>query len=151
MVDEKKPLDEKQLVARRSEIEKKRLELEKMESDTPKFYLGRPVTIIAETHPAREWTIRFDDTGEMETVQKFSVTDSAEPVVPVTGKAEVLAIKNEKLALENIEKRNKLNPAKKLSPPVEATVTQTVTGKLEPGVTVTKQPTPVADKAWFKK
>ena len=139
MVDEKKPLDEKQLVARRKQIDDKRLELEKLESDTPKYYLGRPVTIIAETHPSRQWTIRFDDTGETEVVNKHQVTDSIEPLVPTPGPAEMSLKRTEKAAQDAADrdaKRAKENKDKKIDP-------------------VTKQPVPVPatepEKNWFKK
>lgn len=125
MAEERKPLDEKQVVARRKQIEDKKAELAKLEADTPKYYLGRPVTIIAETHPAREWTIRFDDTNETEVVQKFSVTDSPEDAVPVPSANEV---RNEHFAKLNKERAEK-NPKKV---PPEAT------------------PTPTT-KEWFKK
>ena len=117
MTEDKKPLDEKQLVARRKQIDDKRVELQKLEDETPKFYLGRPVTIIAETHPSRQWTIRFDDTGETESVQKHQVTDSAEPPVPAMGPAEARAAYNQKVADEKAKK----NPTPKKEEPATAT------------------------------
>ena len=140
MVDEKKPLDEKQMVARRKEIDDKKAELAKIEADTPKYYLGRPVTIIGETHPSQEWTIRFDDTGESESVKKSQVTDSIEPLVPAMGPAEARMVSQARIANERAEKKAKddknkpsVNPVTKQPVPADAT----------------KSDTPVKD--WFKK
>jgi hypothetical protein len=112
MAEEVKSLDDKQLVARRKQIDDKRVELRKLEDETPKFYLGRPVTVIAETHPSQEWTIRFDDTGETESVKKSQVTDSPEPLVPAMGPAEARMAAQARVANERAEKTAKENKNK---------------------------------------
>jgi len=137
MVDEKKPLDEKQVVARRKQVDDKRVELKKLEDETPKFYLGRPVTIIAETHPSRQWTIRFDDTGETEVVQKHQVTDTIEVPAPALGPAEVSLLRTQKAAQDVADRDAKRVKDNKLDPVTKQPVVET------------KSDTPV--KEWFKK
>jgi len=47
-----------------------------MEKETQKYYLGRPVIVVGETHPSKTVTVRYEN-GEEESVQKHQVTDKS--------------------------------------------------------------------------
>jgi hypothetical protein len=131
------------LEAKRKAIEDKRTELRKLESDTPMFYLGRLVTVVAETHPSKQLTIRYED-GSTESVPRHLVTD-----VSPADQAKIdhdQAVEADKVAKEKLDRDVK---AGKVAP-VKETPKSTVAAKQPQPVPVeNKSDHPVKD--WFKK
>jgi hypothetical protein len=97
-----------------------------------KWYLGRPVTVVGETHPSKEVTIRHEN-GETESVQKRQVTD----VSP----ADQSKIDQDKAVEADKAVKDKQSRDIK-------------SGKVAPVTPVAKTPAPATDhpvKDWFKK
>jgi len=127
------------LEAKRKAIQDKKAELRKMEDETPMYYLGRLVTIVAETHPSRQLTVRYED-GSTESVPRHLVTDvSPADQAEIDQKKAVEAEKHAKEKLDRDVKAGKVAPVK-----TDKTVVAKQPVPVEP-----KSDTPVKD--WFKK
>jgi hypothetical protein len=122
--------------AKRKAVEDKRTELRKLEDDTPKYYLGRLVTVVAETHPSRQLTIMYEN-GETESVPRHLVTD-----VSPADQAKIdedHAIATDKAAKDKLDRDVKAG---------KAAPVKTVAAK-QPQPAEAKSDHPVKD--WFKK